>query len=170
MASFDSFLPSHLGNTPTPAAPGNTPTPAAPQTSQMISVPLPRRPLRREGAMIILSAAEQAMEDAMLRSSPTPEPVLGKRTHNSPDGDDTEPDDEPTTTQSDSSLPLSSNVAAATVRYAAKKKLRPEQRDEVDAFLLVSPSLMRGSACAYGLLPGYSSWPTGQIVCGHIVS
>ena len=161
MASFDSFLPPHLGNTVAPTVP---------QASQMISAPLPRPPLRREGAIILLSAAEQAMEDAMLRSSPTPEPVLGKRTHNSPDGDDTEPDDEPTTTQSDSSLPLSSNVAAATVRYAAKKKLRPEQRDEVDAFLLVSPSLMRGSACAYGLLPGYSSWPTGQIVCGHIVS
>ncbi len=119
----------------------------------------------------MLSVAEQAMEDAMLRSSPTPEPVLGKRTHNSADGDDTEPEDEPTTTQSDSSLPLSSNVAAVTVRYAAKKKLRPEQRDEVDAFLLVSSSSMHGSSTyAYVLLSGFSSWPTGQIVCEHIVS
>ncbi len=132
MASFDSFLPPHLGNTPTPTAT---------QTSQVISAPMPRPP-RREGAVIILSAAEQAMEDAMSRSTPTPEPVLGKRTHNSTDGDDTEPDDEPSTTpQPESSSSLSSNVAAATVRYAAKKKLRPEQRDEVDAFLLVSLSL-----------------------------
>lgn len=120
--------------------------------------------------MVMLSAAEQAMEDAMLRSTPTPEPVLGKRTYNSTDGDDTEPDDELSPeTQCESSLPLSSNVAAATVRYAAKKKLRPEQRDEVDAFLLVSSSLMYSSR-AYNLLPGYSAWPTGQIICMHTVS
>ena len=105
----------------------------------------PLRPLRREGAVILLSAAEQAMEDAMLRSSsPLPEPVLGKRTHQeddsaSADGDDAEPGDtEPTSTAHQQVLPSIGNIAAATTRYAAKKKLRPEQRDELDAFLSVS--------------------------------
>jgi len=42
------------------------------------SAPQPRRPLQREGAMILLSPAEQALQDAILRSSPPPEPVLGK--------------------------------------------------------------------------------------------
>lgn len=103
----------------------------------------PLRPLRREGAVILLSAAEQAMEDAMLRSSsPLPEPVLGKRTHQegdsaSTDGDDAPPNDmEPTTHQQ--VLPSIGSIAAATTRYAARKKLRPDQRDELDAFLSVS--------------------------------
>jgi hypothetical protein len=94
------------------------------------------------GAFVFLSAAEQDMEDAMMRSSPPPEPVLGKRTRQadgSADGNDTEPDDGlPSTTQSQL-LPSISNVASATARYVSKKKLHPEQRDEVDAFLLVSP-------------------------------
>ena len=54
------------------------------------------RPLQREGAVVLLSWAEQALRDAMLRSSPTPEPVLRKRAHqneDSPDGNDTEPDE-----------------------------------------------------------------------------
>jgi hypothetical protein len=33
---------------------------------------------------------------------------------------------------------LISNVTGSTQRYASKKKLRPKQHDEVDAFLLVS--------------------------------
>ena len=94
--------------------------------------------------MFILSAAEQAMADAMARSSPVPEPVLGKRTYEAgeqTDDDDDEPNDEsPSAMQPQSTLPGSTNLAAATLRYAAKKKLRPEQRDEVDAFLLVGSS------------------------------
>ena len=111
---------------------------------QPISSSQPHRPLRREGATIFLSAAEQAMEDAMMRSSPTPEPVLGKRTRladDLTDGNDTEPDNGSPSTTQPQSLPSISNVAAATLRYASKKKLRPEQRDEVDAFLLVSTPL-----------------------------
>lgn len=100
-----------------------------------------RRPLRREGATI-LSPAEQSLKDAMMRSSsPIPEPLLGKRTHREGDpteGGDTEPDGEGETPRAQTS---NSNVVAASARYAARKKLRPEQRDELDAFLLVSGSL-----------------------------
>lgn len=105
--------------------------------------PYPRRPLQREGARYFLSPAEQAMEDAMLRSSPPPEPVLGKRVHQDDepqDGNDTEPGEGSSLTASPAPPvpPSISNVAAACQRYAAKKKLRPEQRDEIDVFLLVS--------------------------------
>jgi len=51
---------------------------AEPQTSQPIPDSHSRRPLQREGARYFLSTAEQAMEDAMLRSSPPPETVIGK--------------------------------------------------------------------------------------------
>jgi hypothetical protein len=106
----------------------------------------PRHPIRREGAVVFefLTVAEQALEDAMNRSSsPPPEPLLGKRPRESESGDgnsDTEPDGEGdeqgalTVPQ----LPSISNVTTATLRYASKKKLRPEQRVEVEAFLLVS--------------------------------
>jgi len=104
------------------------------------------RLLRREGARYFLSrAVEQAMEDAMNRSIPAPEPVLGKRTRQDdpPDGNDTDPDEgHSSTTVTVERQLLSSSVsnmtvtAAATLRYVSKKKLRPEQRDEVDAFLL----------------------------------
>jgi hypothetical protein len=125
------------------ATPSPNPGRAAADASQTLLRPIPssHRPLRREGANIFLSPAEQAMEDAMMRSSPTPEPVLGKRTRRvdgPTDGNDTEPDNESPSTTQPESLPSISNVAAATLRYAAKKKLRPEQRDEVDGFLLVS--------------------------------
>ena len=117
-----------------------------PQTSQPIPESHSRRPLQREGALYFLSAAEQAMEDAMLRSSPPPETVLGKRTHD--DGNiDTEPDEDPPSTLQQTLQPSVSNVADATRRYVLKKKLRPEQRDEVDAFLLVSAPLIY-RACA----------------------
>ena len=139
MASFDSFLPARLSSAPATAAPLPQATPPS------LPAPQSRRPLVREGAMFILSAAEQAMADAMARSSPVPEPVLGKRTHEAgeqtDDDDDDEPNDEPPSAMvPQSSLPCSTNLAAATLRYAAKKKLRPEQRDEVDAFLLVGSS------------------------------
>ena len=85
--------------------------------------------------------AEQAIEDAMMRSSsPLEESPLGKRVREGddlPDPDGSEPDEE-----SPSSLPQIqpslSNVIASTLRYASRKKLRPEQRDEVEVFLSVS--------------------------------
>lgn len=128
-----------------------SPIPARPAAADLSQTSLqpnpalqPHRPLQRERAIIFLSAAEQAMEDAMMRSSSTPEPVLGKRTRQgdgSADGNDTEPDDGPPSATQSQSSPSISNVAAATLRYVSKKKLRPEQRDEVDAFLLVSARL-----------------------------
>jgi len=51
------------------------PNAVEPQTSQPISH---HHPLQREGAYYFLSVAEQAMEDATLRSSPPPEILLGK--------------------------------------------------------------------------------------------
>jgi hypothetical protein len=85
------------------------------------------------------------MEDAMNRSSsPIPEPILGKRARQTDEpqsGNDTEPD-EPSTTLAQSVTPSIGNIAVASLRYATKKKLRPEHRDEVEAFLLVSTSLV----------------------------
>lgn len=87
--------------------------------------------------------------DAMDRSSPPPEPILGKRTHDGQDneqdsGSTTEPDEEdPTTGSAQHPEPSSGNITAATLRYASHKKLRSEQRNEVEAFLQVSSSLMR---------------------------
>ena len=120
-----------------------------PQTPQPIPNLHSHRPLQREGAHYFLSVAEQAMEDAMLRLSPPPETVLGKRTwEEDNDGNvDTEPDEDPPPT-SQPSPPSVSNVADATRRYALKKKLRPEQRDEMDAFLLMSaPSIYLRCLC-----------------------
>lgn len=109
------------------------------------------RPLRREGAVILPTAAERALEEAMLRSSPEPDPsdtLLGKRTRgpndDSQDGNDTElePDEDSGTPPIvQSSTPTLSNIRAATLRYASQKKLRTEQRGELDAFLRVSTSL-----------------------------
>ena len=100
------------------------------------------RLLHREGAIVFLSAAEQALEDTMLRSSLPPEQVLGKRAHEQDDeqnAGDTEPE-EGTSAVSQVQLlaPSLSNVTAATLRYAMHKKLRAEQRDELDSFLQVS--------------------------------
>ena len=104
-----------------------------------------RRPLQREGAQYFLSTAEEELAEAMMRSSPPPdpEPLLGKRVRDDDQtGDDdhgTEPDEEGSSaTQSQPSIPSISNLTAATLRYAAKKKLRPDQRDEVEAFFAVS--------------------------------
>jgi hypothetical protein len=104
-----------------------------------VTAPQPRRPLRREGAVIILTPEEQLLQDAMLMSSsPPPESLLGKRTRNE-DGDD-EGEHVPTfpAPQPETSSPSISNLTAAALRYATTKKLRPEQRDEAEAFLLVS--------------------------------
>jgi len=146
----------------------NTPSAVGSQTPpEPFLGPQSQRPLRREGAFIFLSPAEQAMEDAMTRASPSPERVLGKRPRHPTDGNDTETDNETSTTQSQS-LPSISNVAAASLRYASKKKLRPEQRDEVDTFLLVSaPSTYLWCSSNHQL--GHGTWPTGQVICMHPV-
>ena len=117
------------------------PLPAAPPATQL-------RPLRREGAIILLSREEQALEDAMLRSdSPEPEAsTLGKRNRANDsedhDGSDTEPDLEAPTTTSQTLVPTSSNITAASLRYATQKRLRSEQRGELDAFLSASTSCL----------------------------
>ena len=123
----------------------NTPAPAAPTVLSQPQTSSSRRPLQREGAQYFLSRAEQALADAMMRSSPPPdpEPLLGKRVRDDdqPGDDDhsTEPDEEgSSTTRLQPSIPSISNLTAATLRYAAKKKLRPDQRDEVEAFFSAS--------------------------------
>jgi len=131
---------------PLPAPPdvGSTSVPGIQAHSQPTTLP-PGRPLQREGARFFLSAAEQAMEDAMNRSSsPIPALSLGKRTRQADDpedGNDTEQDEDLSSPVQPSSATSSfGNVTAAALRYASKKKLRPEQRDEVEALLLVSTS------------------------------
>ena len=104
------------------------------------------RPLRREGAAFFLSVAEQALMDAMDRSSPPPEPILGKRTSgqdtDQDGGNATEPDEGDSTTETTRPQGSSSDViTTATLRYASRKKLRSEQRDEVETFLQVSSSM-----------------------------
>lgn len=139
-----------------------SPPSADPQTPTSASQP--RRPLQREGATIFLSLAEQALQDAMLRSSPIPEVVLGKRTRQ--EGDDADSGNEldatPPPTQPQLSLPSISNVTAAALRYAAHKKLRPEQRDELEAFLLVSGCFFGESCLRYH--SGHRARPTSQVV------
>ncbi|KAF8809720.1 hypothetical protein BYT27DRAFT_7222310 [Phlegmacium glaucopus] len=107
---------------PSPTPVGNAepvPFPAQSQVAQPVPTAPCCRPLQREGAVILLSQAEQALRDAMLRLSLTPEPVLGKRTHQEEDpldGDDTEPDGEGSlTTQPQSLSPSIRNVTAATL-------------------------------------------------------
>ncbi len=78
----------------------------------------------------------------MLRSSPPPEPLLGKRIRDADlpgdDDDDSEPENDPSATHLPPSTPSISNVTAVALRYASKKKLRPDQREEVQAFFSVS--------------------------------
>ena len=134
----------------------------------------PHRLLQREGATFFLSQAKQALEESMMRSSPPPESVLGKRMRgpdDTTDGNDTEPDNGSPSTTEPQPLPSISNVAAATLRYAFKKKLRPEQHEEVNAFLLVSTPLI----CLLHLWlstkhwPGHSAWLTSQVIYMHPV-
>ncbi|KJA18026.1 hypothetical protein HYPSUDRAFT_205753 [Hypholoma sublateritium FD-334 SS-4] len=133
MATITSSSNSLPAATPS-AAPAAPAAPAVPPTQP--------RPLHREGAMFILTPEEQALELAMLRSSPAPETsALGKRTRDDDneahDGTDTEPDSEaPLTSQV--LAPTSSNVTTASLRYATQKRIRSEQRGELDAFLLDS--------------------------------
>ncbi len=124
-------------------------TPSTPESPNALNVPPTQefpRPLRREGAAFFLTVAEQALMDAMDRSSPPPEPILGKRTSrqdtNQDGGDVTEPEEGDSATETARPQESSPNViTAATLRYASRKKLRSEQRDEVETFLQVS-SLM----------------------------
>ena len=124
-----------------PTSPTGSPDTSAAQSQA--SRPQPR-PLQREGAIILLTPAERALQNAMLRSSPPPEQVLGKRTHEQNDDDgqeggDTEPEEGTSATaQARSLAPSHSNVTAATLHYATYKKLRAEQREELEAFLQVS--------------------------------
>ena len=130
------------------------------------------RPLRREGAQYFLSAAEEALEAAMMRSSsPVEESALGKRVREgdeSIDHDGSEPDAEPASSQQQQVQPSLGNVISSTLRYAARKKLRPEQRDEVEAFLSVRHSYflwkirLFSSTCI-----GYGTRPPGQVICLH---
>jgi hypothetical protein len=105
------------------------------------------RPLQREGAVILLTEAEKELEAAMLCSSPPPElSILGKRPRQQDDpanGGDTEPEDDPSTTptQSQALPPSISNTTAASLCYARRKKLRADQHDELEVFLLVSPTV-----------------------------
>jgi hypothetical protein len=116
------------------------------QAFQPVSTSQTHRPLRREGAIILLSPTEQVLEVAMLRSSPPPEQVLRKRTHEQNDeqeGGDTEPEEGiSATAQARSLVPSLSNVNAATLWYTTYRKLRAKQRDALEAFLKVSTSLM----------------------------
>lgn len=130
-----------------PTSPTGSPdAPTAQSQSQPESTSLAHRPVQREGAIYILTPAEQALENSMLRSSPPPEQVLGKRTHEQDDeqeGGDTEPEEGTSATpQARSLAPSLGNVTAATLRYATYKKLRAEQRDELEGFLRVSILLM----------------------------
>lgn len=102
------------------------------------------RSLRRQGAFSLLTEAEREVEAAMLRSSPPPElSILGKRPrqerHPAYNGDPESEDDSWTTPSSQASAPSISNITTASLRYATRKKLRADQRDELEAFLLVSP-------------------------------
>jgi hypothetical protein len=94
----------------------------------------------------MLTPAEQALELAMLRLSLPPEQVSRKRTHEQIDkqeGGDTEPDEGTfATPQARLLAPSLSNVTAVTLRYATYKELCTKQRDELEAFLQVSISLM----------------------------
>jgi hypothetical protein len=104
-------------------------------------------PLQREGAIILLTEAEKELEAAMLCSSPLPELlILGKRLRQQDDpanSGDTEPEDDPLTTptQSQALPPLISNITAASLRYARRKKLQADQHDELEVFFLVSPTV-----------------------------
>lgn len=116
----------------------------------------PYRRLQRENAVIILTPAEQALADFMVQSSsPPPEnpsgsTFLGKRARSDADedsGEATEPDTNNPTSISGTipqAKPFTSRHAlnhralTAVRRYASTKRLRTEQRDQVEDFLMVS--------------------------------
>lgn len=115
----------------------------------------PSRRLRRQNAIIILSPTEQALADAMVQSSPpppdpSPSSILGRRARSDggeDSGDSTEPDTSnppprgataPAQPTLNSLQSPQGRVAADLRRYAFAKKLRTEQRDQVEDFLMVS--------------------------------
>ncbi|KAF8914281.1 hypothetical protein CPB84DRAFT_1841008 [Gymnopilus junonius] len=111
------------------------------QDPQQPAMPTSSRMLQREGAQIFPSASQTAIEQAMLRSSPPPEPLLGKRMRENNDEDENEPEPQAVEPSPSDGPPQTvmlsiSNVNAATLRYATFKKLRPDQWDEIDSFLL----------------------------------
>ncbi|PPQ96650.1 hypothetical protein CVT26_010632 [Gymnopilus dilepis] len=116
----------------------------SPQAASHQEGTLTRRPLQRQNAQYLLTDEEQALADAMMRSSsPLPEGILGKRGREDGEADDgggdTEPEDgSPAASPQSGTGAGNSNLAMACQRYAVKKKLRPEQCGEVDAFLLDS--------------------------------
>lgn len=121
----------------------------------------PTRLLRRQHAVIFLTPAEQSIADAMVRSSPPPQAsssTLGKRLRRPSSGEEDDGD----ATDIDTDLPSTAGVVArteapslsllalppaapvgtplSTVLQPVSKKLRVEQREEVDAFLKVRQS------------------------------
>lgn len=80
--------------------------------------------LQREGAIILYSSEEQALLDAMMRSSSIPDElgVLGKRTQ--PDDNDDEGSKGSNTElepDTEASAPFHSNVTTAALHYASQK-------------------------------------------------
>lgn len=123
----------------------------------------PSRPLRRQHAFIALTPAEQSIADVMVRPSPPPQlssSALGKRPRRPSSGEEDDGD----TTDTDTNLPSTASAVArsdtsnvnllapapppaataetplSTVLQSASKKLRMEQREEVDTFLKVRRS------------------------------
>lgn len=148
------------------------------------------RPLRRQNALMnVFTPAEQSIAEAMLRSSPAPQDTpsaLGKRPQRPSDGEE----DSGATTEVDTDSPSSTAAATrfeapssklgapvpapadpagsplSTVLGYASKRLRMEQREEVDAFLkarflpLSKRSWLKGwyLGCAIG-----AAW---EAICG----
>ena len=131
------------------------------QSPATLRQPRYARPLRGEGA----SAAEAAIEAAMRSSSPMEEPCLGKRVRKE---DDSLIDHNDSESDGDSGS-LQPSLIASTLHFASRKKLRPEQRDEVEAFLSVSHWRLLANALLKNLL-GYSAWSSGQTVCVYSVN
>lgn len=103
--------------------------------------------------MDILGPAEQAVVDAMLRSSPPPpspsaSSLLGKRTYprfgDAGDGDNTEPDTADTAATDCSTLVIGDTPTDILFRWVSRKKLRGEQREEVQDFFEVSGVITLG--------------------------
>ncbi len=104
----------------------------------------------------------------MMRSSPPPEPVLGKRVHDDDlqEASGGEHDEESSTDRPQHSSAPITNLTAATLRYAAK----PEQRDDVEAFFSASALWATRMNLSDPLSTGYCAWPPGQIICLFDVS
>ncbi|KAF8220790.1 hypothetical protein L208DRAFT_1426818 [Tricholoma matsutake] len=111
--------------------------PIDPTLQQLLPSSQTCHPLQRKGAFHIepLTAEEQALEDAMNQCEDVPND--GGDSESEGDNDD----HNASTLQPRSSQPSVSNVVASTQWYAMKKKLCPEQCNELDIFLLVNVHL-----------------------------